>query len=117
MRLRLAELQKSDKKAQKIRAKGLDGYENIDGVLHYQRLPFVPKIIQRKLISHHHDDSLVGQFGINKTKELIGRKYHWPSLKKDVEAYVKGCDICLALKAVKHKPYSDLQALPVLTHQ
>ena len=48
---------------------------------------------------------------------LIDRKYYWPNLKKDIEAYVKGCDICLALKAIKHKLYSNLQALPILIYQ
>ena len=61
-------------------------------MLHYQRLPFVPEIIRTKLISRHHDNPLAGHFSINKTRELIGRKYYWPSLRKDVEAYVKGCD-------------------------
>ena len=31
--------------------------------------------------------------------------------------YVKGCNICLSFKAVKHKPYGNLQALPVPIHQ
>ena len=30
---------------------------------------------------------------------------------------MKGCDICLALKAVQHKPYGDLQSLPVPTYR
>ena len=45
MRLRLAKLQESDKEAQKVRAEGRDGYEEIDGVLHHQGLPFVPEVI------------------------------------------------------------------------
>ena len=45
MRLRLAELQESDDKTRKIRAEGLDGYEDVNGVLHHQGLPFVPEII------------------------------------------------------------------------
>ena len=60
---------------------------------------------------------MAGYFGIDKTRELISWKYYWPSLRKDVKAYIKGCDVCLALKAVKHKPYSNLQALPVSTYQ
>lgn len=34
-----------------------------------------------------------------------------------MKAYVQGCDICLALKAIKHKPYGDLQFMLVLTHR
>ena len=117
MRLRLAKLQELDAEAQKIRAEGLDRYEDVDKVLHHQGLPFVPEIIQTKLISRYHNNPLAGHFRIDKTKELINRKYCWPSLKKDVEAYVKGCNICLTSKAVRHKPYGNLQALPVLTHR
>ncbi len=77
-------------------------------MLHYQGLPYIPKVICSELISRHHDDPLAGHFGIEKTRELIARKYYWPTLRRDVKAYVKGCDVCLASKAVRHKPYGDL---------
>ena len=115
MRLRLQELQESDSEAQELRTK--DGYQNINGVLHHQGLPFVPKAIRMELISWHHDDPLAGHFGIKKTCELLTRKYYWPTLRHNVKAYVKGCDVCLASKAVRHKPYGDLQSLPVPTHR
>lgn len=51
MRLRLLELQRSDLEAQKIRANVLDRYKEVNRVLHHQRLLFIPKIIQIKLIS------------------------------------------------------------------
>ena len=73
----------------KIRAEGLKNrYKEIDEVLHHQGLPFILEVIQTKFINRHYDDSLAGHFGIDKTRELIGRKYYWPNLKKDVEAYV-----------------------------
>ena len=74
------------------------------------------EIIQTKIISQHHNDPPAGHFGVDKTRELIGQKYYWPSLRKDVESYVKGCDVCLGLKAVRHKSYGDLQLLPLPTH-
>ena len=118
MRLRLLELQKSDNEAQKIRAEKLkDDYEEIDRVLHYQGLLFVPEAIRTDLINRYHNDPLAGHFGVNKTRELVDRKYYWPRLRKDVESYVKECDVCLASKAVRHKPYEDLQSLPIPTHQ
>ena len=69
-----------------------------------------------ELISHHHDNTLAGYFGIEKSRKLLARKYFWPSLRYNVEAHVKGCDIYLASKVVRHKPYGDLQSLPILTH-
>ena len=117
MRLRLVELQESDKEAWKIKAEGLNKYEKLDGVLYHQGLPFVPEAIQTEIINQHHNDLLAGHFGIDKTKDLIGRKYYWPNLRKDIEAYVKGCDVCSSSKAVRQKPYSNLQFLPLSTHQ
>ena len=117
MRLRLQELQETDSKAQELRQQKANSYEKINDILHHQSLPFVPKAIRTELISRHHNDPLAGHFGIEKTRELLARKYYWPTLRHDVEAYVKGCDVCLASKAVRHKPYSDLQLLPVPTHQ
>ena len=86
-------------------------------MLHHQALPYVPELIKTKLISRHYDDLLAGHFGIEKTQELIAREYYWPSLQHDVETYVKCCDICLAFKVVRHKPYGDLQLLPIPTHR
>ncbi len=86
-------------------------------MLHYQDLAYVPKVIRSELISRHHDDPLAGHFGIEKTRELIARKYYWPTLRREIEAYVKGCNVCLTSKAVRQKPYGDLQSLPVPTHR
>ncbi len=114
----LSELQDDDKEAMNLRSKGLpEGWEEIEQVRHYQSLSYVPKVIRPELRSRHHDDPLAGYFGIEKTCELIARKYYWPTLWQDVEAYVKGCDICLTSKAVCHKPHGDLESLPVPTHR
>ena len=86
-------------------------------MLHRECLLYVPEIIRTELISRHHDDPLAGHFGIDKTRELIAQKYYWPTLRHDVEAYVTGCDVCLASKAVRHKPYGDLQSPTIPTHR
>ena len=75
------------------------------------------KIVCSELISRQHNDPLTGHFRVNKTKELISRKYYWPSLRKDIKFYVKEYDVCLTSKAVKHKLYSNLWSLLVLTHR
>ncbi len=54
----------------------MEGWEDIKQVLHYQSLPYVPKVIRSELISRHHDDPLAGHFGIEKTRELIAKKYY-----------------------------------------
>ncbi len=77
MRMRLPELQDDNKEAMKLRSEGLpEGWEDIEQVLHYQGLPYVPKVICSELISRHHNDPLAGHFGIEKTRKLIARKYY-----------------------------------------
>ena len=79
MRLRLYELKAKDKQAQKLRANqqlGQQGWDDIDGILHHQDLPYVPEIIRTELISRHHDDLLAGHFGIKKIRELVAQKYY-----------------------------------------
>ncbi len=96
LRLRLLELQLEDQEAQKIRKQGLnEGWEENKEVLHHKGLSYMPEIVRTKLISRHHDDSLADHFGIDKTRELITQKYYWLTLRCDVEAHVKGCNISL----------------------
>ena len=68
-------------------------------------------------MSHHYDDLLVGYYGIKKICEFLVWKFYWPTLCHNVKVYVKGCDICLVLKAVRHKPYGNFQLVFLPTHQ
>ena len=119
MRLRLQELQDEDDQACKIRTEqpGNANWQDVESVLHYQGLPYIPKIIQTELISRHHNNLLASYFGIEKTQKFLSQKYYWPTLRRDVKDYVRGYNICLASKTVRHKPYGDLQFLPVPTHR
>ena len=47
------------------------------------------------------------------TRKFIDQKYYLSSPKKDVNTYVKGCNICLLSKMVKYKLYNNRQALPI----
>ena len=118
MRLRLQKLQDEDDQARKVRIEqpGNANWQDVEGVLHHQSLSYVPEIIRTELISRHHNNLLVSHFGIEKIRKLLSRKYYWPMLRHNIENYVRGCDICLASKAVWHKPYGDIQSLPVPTH-
>ncbi len=115
--MKFPELQDDSKEAKKLRSEGLlEGWEDIKQVLHYYGLPYIPKVIRSELISRHHDDLLAGHFGIKKTWELIAKKHYWPTLRQDVKVYVKSCNVYLALKVVCHKPYKNLQTVPVPSH-
>lgn len=115
--LRLPELQESDPEAKMLRSKDLpEGWEVMESVLQYQSFLYIPEIINSKEISHYYDNPLTGHFEIKKTRTLMARKYFWPIFYWDVEADVKGFNICLVSKAVHYKPYKDLQSLLILIH-
>ena len=77
-------------------------------------MPYVFEIIRTKLISRHHNDPLAGHFNIKKTRKLVARKYYWETLRYNVKVHIRGYDIYLASKTVRHKLYGNLQQLPVL---
>ncbi len=77
-------------------------------VPHYQGFSYDLKTISSKLISRYHNNLLTGHFEIPQTQALIAGKYYLPMLQKDVEAYIKKCNMCLASKTVCHKPYKNL---------
>ena len=115
--MQLPELQAEDQAARKIRKKELkEGWAEVEEVLHFQNLPYLPEIISTEIMGRHHNDPLEGNLGIEKSRELFAREYYWPILQADINAYVKGCDVCLASKAIKHKVYGDLQSLLLPTH-
>ena len=114
MRLRLQELQSKNKQAQKFRVEQLvKDQQDIKGVLYYQGFLYVPEIIWTKLISKHHNNPLIGYFDIKKIQELVAQKYPQPIICHNVDNYIMGYNIFLALKIVRHKPYNNLQSLPI----
>ena len=119
MRLRLQRLQDEDDQVQKVRTEqpGNADWQEVKDVLHYQGLTYVSEIIRTELISRDHDNRLADHFGIKKIQELVVRKYYWPILRRDVKDYVRGYDVCIASKTVRHKLYRDLQSLPVPIHR
>ena len=114
MRIRFLELQNNDKKTRKLRLKELpESWKDIEQVFHYQSFFYIPKVICSKLINKYHNNLFIGHFGIEKLRELIAGKYYQPMLQRDIETYIKGCNVCFALKIVSHKLYKDLQSILV----
>lgn len=88
----------------------------IKRVLSDKSLLYIPEIIKTKIINRYYNNPLVGHFGIKKTQKLVVQKHHLKIFRANIKPHIKKSDVCLALKSVKHKLYSDLQSLQVLTH-
>jgi hypothetical protein len=66
----------------------------------------------KEIIQHQHNAPLAGHGGRNRTLELIARTYWWPTMRKDIEAYVSTCDLCQRNKARTGKQAGELAPLP-----
>ncbi len=71
------------------------------GLLHYDRWIYVPRkaSLQGEIIAQCHDHVLARHLGIAKMMELALREYWWPKMKKTVDAYIKGCEVCQRTKS------------------
>ena len=116
-KLRLQELQGEDPRAQEW---GRKGWKNAGRTLtgcctNRAYLTFRPSSERSWSVAI---TTISGQANlVSKNTSFVARKYHWETLLHDLESYVKGCDVYFASKAVRHKPYGNLQPLPVPTHR
>ena len=85
------------------------------GLLLYGLAVYIPpsEAVRMELLRIHHDDPYAGHFGIEKTTNLLRRKYYWKELPRDVRDYVETCDVCQHTKVPRHRPYGELASLPV----
>ena len=67
--------------------------------------------VRKKLMKIHHDDLYADYFEIEKTINLLQKKYYWQKLLKNVKNYVKTCDVCQHMKVSCHKSYNELVLL------
>ena len=52
------------------------------------------EILCHKLISEHHETPIAGHFGIRKTFDRLCGGFVWNGMQKDVEDFVRTCDVC-----------------------
>ena len=53
---------------------------------------------QQKLIWDVHYSKTAGHFGVAKTLVILQKYFYWPSLKSDVNKYIRSCVICAIAK-------------------
>jgi hypothetical protein len=71
--------------------------------------------LKTKIIVALHDSSLGGHSGTTTTYHRVKKLFCWPSLKTDVELFVKQCGVCQQAKSPKQYPSGLLHPLPVPT--
>ena len=93
-------VRKLQHKGEKYATKGLNKensqWKEKESVLLYKDLLYIPKddVLRERVTQENHDHPLAGHPGIRRTRDLILAKYYRPTIRKDIEKYVKGCDKC-----------------------
>lgn len=101
-----------------MRKEGLqEVVEDTDSVLDKKKILFLLDVVKIKRMSRHYNDLFAKYFEIDKTRELIAKKYYWSTIWADVETYIKGCHVYLTSKVERYKLYCYLELLPVLSQQ
>lgn len=58
----------------------------------------VPPSLRSRIIDACHSPPWAGHPGVERTTAVVGASYYWPSLRRDVKAFVKGCETCALRK-------------------
>src|SRR6201995_3364263 len=79
---------------------GLIEWEEEDRLVYHKGKLYVPLDVELRcdIIRSCHDVPAAGHLGQTGTLELVNHHYWWPTLRKDVTAYVQGCDTCYKIK-------------------
>jgi transposase InsO family protein len=90
--------------------------EERDGRLWYRDRLYVPEHepLRLHLMKRHHEAPNAGHPGRSKTLELLQRQYYWPTMRKDVERFVRNCHTCQRSCSRRHAPFGILRPLPIL---
>ena len=88
-----------------------------DGLWYHKNLIVLPESLRGSSLQLAHDAKYVGHLGVSKTIDLITRQYWWPSIRKDVKAYIQSCDSCQRIKSETQKAKGLLQPLPIPSRQ
>lgn len=68
---------------------------------HEQPIKITKPKHKKEILFIYHDSKIGGHQGINKTYQKIKRRYKWPKMKKEIEKYIKTCNICQLNKSGK----------------
>ena len=87
----------------------------VESKIYYRDKLFLPPDdeLRTQVIYRTHSTGPAGHPGRTKTLDLLSRSYWWPRMSKDVEEYVRACELCVRIKSPRSLPQGFLQPLPV----
>lgn len=92
-------------------------YQWQHGLLYHQSKLVVGNdpAFKQKLLTEHHSSAMGGHSGEERTYKRLKEAFYWRGMHKDVQTFVKQCDICQQNKNETTKYPGLLQPLPIPT--
>jgi transposase InsO family protein len=86
-----------------------------DGLILYKDRLVVPEDshLRTELIREAHEQLFMAHSGRNKTCRLIGVRYYWSNLPRDIARYIRNCHTCRRTTTPRDLPPGLLQSLPI----
>jgi hypothetical protein len=86
-----------------------------NNTIYFHDLIYVPNIpsIFTILMREVHDVKIGGHVGMNKTVEILKRKFYWPKMQYHVQRYIASCQKCQENKSNNASPIGLLSPLPI----
>ena len=63
--------------------------------------------MRAKILRRCYDDSLTKHFDIKKIIALIQKKFFWNCMYKNIENYIKKCNVCQQIKTQHYRSYDE----------
>ncbi|CAH8545954.1 unnamed protein product, partial [Dicrocoelium dendriticum] len=64
---------------------------NLLGTINGMKVLFIPQNLRERVLQVTHDDAHIG---FERVLDLLQRRVFWPTMRKDVAAYIRGCPSC-----------------------
>jgi hypothetical protein len=111
---RVKQAYQTDRKASEAWLK-LKGLTLKEGLWYRKHRLFIPndKQMKTEILNECHDSRTAGHTGVEKTTELIARKFYWPGMYREIDEYVRSCHVCQMNKPSNQVPAGLLQPLPI----
>jgi hypothetical protein len=70
-------------------------------------------VLRQRIVAETHDCPYSGHLGVVRTQKALQRTYHWGSMNKDAEDWVRTCSACQRNKATNQVPAGLLKPLAI----
>lgn len=94
----------------------VSSYQFQRGILLFKNRLVVPTTANafiRRLLEEFHSSPVGGHSGFLKTFQRVRRQFFWHNMKKDIQSFIRLCDVCQRAKSSQTSPAGLLQPLPI----